>query len=115
LPAPGDARPPVTSSSMTAAFRGRYLLDLLARVPDPGKKRGRRHALAGLLIVGVAVGRRGQSADEYGDCGEAGVAAGAGLLSPLKGGPPAGEDTQEASASVIADGAAGVRGRRPGR
>jgi predicted transposase YbfD/YdcC len=31
-----------------------YLLDLLAQVPDPRGKRGRRHALAGLLAVGVA-------------------------------------------------------------
>jgi predicted transposase YbfD/YdcC len=39
---------------MTAAARSRYLLDLLARVPDPRKKRGRRHSLAGLLAVGIA-------------------------------------------------------------
>jgi predicted transposase YbfD/YdcC len=38
---------------MTAA-RSQYLLDLLARVPDPRMRRGRRHALAGLLAVGVA-------------------------------------------------------------
>jgi hypothetical protein len=30
------------------------LLDLLAQVPDPRKRRGRRHALAGLLAVGIA-------------------------------------------------------------
>jgi predicted transposase YbfD/YdcC len=36
------------------AARCQYLLDLLAQVPDPRKKRGRRHALAGLLTVGVA-------------------------------------------------------------
>jgi hypothetical protein len=40
---------------MMDAFRRRHLLDLLARVPDPRKKRGRRHALAGLLAVGIAV------------------------------------------------------------
>jgi predicted transposase YbfD/YdcC len=34
--------------------RGQYLLGLLAQVPDPRKKRGRRHALAGLLAVGIA-------------------------------------------------------------
>jgi predicted transposase YbfD/YdcC len=34
--------------------RGQYLLDLLAQVPDPRKRRGRRHALAGLLAVGIA-------------------------------------------------------------
>src|SRR5215468_12117763 len=48
-----DTRPPTTSSSIPAA-RSQYLLDLLAQVPDPGKKRGRRHPLAGLLAVGIA-------------------------------------------------------------
>jgi predicted transposase YbfD/YdcC len=44
----------MTSSSMTAAARSRHLLDLLAQIPDPRAKRGRRHALAGLLAVGTA-------------------------------------------------------------
>src|SRR5579859_8041846 len=48
-----DTRPPMTSSSMTAA-RSQYLLDLPALVPDPRKRRGRRHQLAGLLAVGIA-------------------------------------------------------------
>ena len=43
----------MTSSPMPAA-RCQHLLDLLAQVPDPRKKRGRRHALAGLLTVGIA-------------------------------------------------------------
>jgi predicted transposase YbfD/YdcC len=43
----------MTSSVMTAA-RSQYLLDLLAQVPDPRKRRGRRHPLAGLLAVGIA-------------------------------------------------------------
>jgi predicted transposase YbfD/YdcC len=43
----------MTSSSIPAA-RGQYLLELLAQVPDPRKRRGRRHALAGLLAVGIA-------------------------------------------------------------
>ena len=43
----------MTSSLMPAA-RCQHLLDLLAQVPDPRKKRGRRHALAGLLAVGIA-------------------------------------------------------------
>jgi predicted transposase YbfD/YdcC len=42
------------SSPMLAAARSRYLLDLLAQVPDPRKRRGRRHCLAGLLAVGIA-------------------------------------------------------------
>ena len=54
LSAPRDSRPLMTSSSMTAAARSQYLLDLLAQVPDPRKRRGRRHSLGGLLAVGVA-------------------------------------------------------------
>src|SRR5271170_7925566 len=50
---PRGHRPPMTSSLMPAA-RCQHLLDLLAQVPDPRKKRGRRHALAGLLAVGIA-------------------------------------------------------------
>jgi len=48
-----DTRPPMTSSPIPAA-RSQYLLDLLAQVPDPRKRRGRRHPLAGLLAVGIA-------------------------------------------------------------
>jgi len=48
-----DPDPPMTSSSIPAA-RSQYLLDLLVQVPDPRKRRGRRHPLAGLLAVGVA-------------------------------------------------------------
>src|SRR5246127_3066537 len=48
-----DTRPPMTSSPIAAA-RSQYLLDLLAQVPDPRKRRGRRHSLAGLLAVGIA-------------------------------------------------------------
>jgi predicted transposase YbfD/YdcC len=42
------------TSSPIAAARSQYLLALLAQVPDPRKRRGRRHPLAGLLAVGVA-------------------------------------------------------------
>ena len=42
----------MTSSPIPAA-RSQYLLDLLAQVPDPRKRRGRRHVLAGLLAVGI--------------------------------------------------------------
>ena len=42
----------MTSSPIPAA-RSQYLLGLLAQVPDPRKKRGRRHPLAGLLAVGI--------------------------------------------------------------
>ena len=43
----------MTSLPIPAA-RSQYLLDLLAQVPDPRKRRGRRHALSGLLAVGIA-------------------------------------------------------------
>jgi len=49
-----DARPLMTSSPITDAARTRYLLDLLAQIPDPRSPRGRRHPLAGLLAVGLA-------------------------------------------------------------
>jgi len=42
------------SSSPIPAARCHYLLDLLAQVPDPRDRRGRRHALAGLLATGIA-------------------------------------------------------------
>ena len=42
------------TSSLVPAARSQYLLDLLAQVPDPRKRRGRRHALAGLLATGIA-------------------------------------------------------------
>jgi hypothetical protein len=48
-----DPDPPMTSSPIPAA-RSQYLLDLLAQVPGPRKRRGRRHALAGLLAVGIS-------------------------------------------------------------
>ena len=43
----------MTSSPIPAA-RSQYLLHLLAQVPDPRKRRGRRHPLAGLLATGIA-------------------------------------------------------------
>src|SRR3984957_16709159 len=43
----------MTSSPMSAA-RGQCLLELLVQVPDPRKRRGRRHSLASLLAVGIA-------------------------------------------------------------
>jgi predicted transposase YbfD/YdcC len=42
------------TASPIPASRSQYLLDLLAQVPDPRRKRGRRHPLAGLLAVGIA-------------------------------------------------------------
>src|SRR5207302_11223946 len=34
--------------------RSQSLLELLAQIPDPRKRRGRRHPLAGLLAAGIA-------------------------------------------------------------
>jgi hypothetical protein len=48
-----DPGPPMTSSPISAA-RSQYLLGFLAQVPDPRKRRGRRHPLTGLLTVGIA-------------------------------------------------------------
>jgi hypothetical protein len=42
------------TSALISAARSQYLLELLAQVPDPRKRRGRRHPLAGLLAVGIA-------------------------------------------------------------
>jgi predicted transposase YbfD/YdcC len=42
------------TSLLVPAARSQYLLDLLSQVPDPRKKRGRRHRLAGLLAVGIS-------------------------------------------------------------
>src|SRR5579875_2845296 len=53
-PATRDPRPPMPSSPIAAA-RSQYLLDLLAQVPDPSNRRGRRHSLPGLLAVGGLV------------------------------------------------------------
>lgn len=42
------------ASSPVSAARGQYLLDLLAQIPEPRKRRGRRHPLAGVLAVRIA-------------------------------------------------------------
>ena len=49
-----EGHPPADDIFAYPAARSQYLLDLLAQVPDPRKKRGRRHPLAGLLAAGVA-------------------------------------------------------------
>ena len=70
-------------SSPIPAARCHYLLDLLSQVPDPRKRRGRRHPLAGLLAAGIAAviaGSRsfaaiGQWAADAGTDGLAGLGA----------------------------------------
>jgi len=49
-----EGRPPAHDILSIPAARSQYLLELLAQVPDPRKRRGRRHPLAGLLAVGIA-------------------------------------------------------------
>src|ERR1700749_2389042 len=75
-----DTRPPMTSSPITAA-RSQYLLDLLAQVPDPRKRRGRRHARAGLLAVGIAAVTAGSRS--FAAIGQWAADAGAGVLAGL--------------------------------
>jgi len=74
----------MSSSSIpvaVSAARGQYLLDLLAQVPDPRKKRGRRHALAGLLAVGIAAVVAGSRS--FAAIGQWAMDAGAGVLAAL--------------------------------
>ena len=59
--APKDSRPLMTSSFMPAAARVRYLPGLLSQVPDPRKRRGRRHALAGCWPTGSRPRHQGRA------------------------------------------------------
>src|SRR6266481_2990991 len=68
-------------SSPIPAARSQYLLDLLAQVPDPRKRRGRRHALAGLLAVGIAAVVAGSRS--FAAIGQWASDAGAGVLTAL--------------------------------
>jgi predicted transposase YbfD/YdcC len=76
-----DARPLMTSSLTTDAARIRYLLDLLAQVPDPRKRRGRWHPLAGLLAVGIAAVIAGSRS--FAAIGQWAADAGPGVLAVL--------------------------------
>jgi hypothetical protein len=69
------------SFSLTAAARSQYLLDLLAQLPDPRKRRGRRHSLAGLLAVGIAAVTAGSRS--FAAIGQWAADAGAGVLAGL--------------------------------
>jgi DDE family transposase len=97
-----DARPLMPSSCLTAAAR-QYLLDLLAQLPDPRKRRGRRHWLAGLLAVGIVAVTAGSGS--FAAIGQWAADAGAGVLAGLgavRG--PAGESTfRRALALISAD------------
>ncbi|HEX6450486.1 MAG TPA: ISAs1 family transposase [Trebonia sp.] len=70
----------MTSSPMPPA-RGQYLLELLAQVPDPRGRRGRRHALAGLLAVGIAAVITGSRS--FAAIGQWAADAGPGVLAGL--------------------------------
>src|SRR5216683_6607432 len=48
-----DSRPLMTFSSMPDAARTRYLLDLLAQLPDPRKRRGR--VMASLRSLAISI------------------------------------------------------------
>jgi hypothetical protein len=91
------------SSSLTAAARSRYLVDLLAQLPDPRRRWGRRRSLAGLLAVGFAAVTVGSGS--FAAIGQWAAGAGAGVLAGLgavRG--PAGESTfRRAFALISAD------------
>jgi predicted transposase YbfD/YdcC len=70
----------MTSSPMLPA-RSQYLLELLAQIPDPRKRRGRRHPLAGLLAVGIAAVIAGSRS--FAAIGQWAADAGAGVLAGL--------------------------------
>ena len=86
-----------------SAARGQYLLDLLAQVPDPRKKRGRRHPLAGLLAVGIAAVIAGSRS--FAAIGQWAADAGTGVLTALGACRGAAEEStfRRAFAAVNAD------------
>ncbi|MFE7331136.1 transposase family protein [Streptomyces sp. NPDC057565] len=69
------------SSSLRATARSQHLLDLLAQLPDPRKRRGRRHSLAGLLAVGIAAVTAGSRS--FAAIGQWAADAGADVLAGL--------------------------------
>jgi DDE_Tnp_1-associated len=75
-----EGHPPMTSSSIPAA-PSQYVLDLLAQVPDPRKRRGRRYPLAGLLAVGIAAVIAGSRS--FAASGQCAADAGADVLAGL--------------------------------
>jgi hypothetical protein len=70
----------MTSSPIPAA-RSQCLLDLLAQIPDPRKRRGRQHPLAGLLAVGIAAVIAGSKS--FASIGQWAADAGPGVLAGL--------------------------------
>jgi DDE_Tnp_1-associated len=76
-----EGHPPAVTSSPILPARSQYLLDLLAQVPDPRKRRGRRHPLAGLLAVGIAAVIAGSRS--FAAIGQWAADAGAGVLAGL--------------------------------
>jgi hypothetical protein len=67
--------------AVVSPARGQYLFDLLSQVPDPRKKRGRRHPLAGLLAVGIAAVVAGSRS--FAAIGQRAADAGTGVLDIL--------------------------------
>jgi predicted transposase YbfD/YdcC len=93
-----------------SAARGQFLLDLLTQVPDPRKKRGRRHSLAGLLAVGIAAVIAGSRS--FAAIGQWAADAGAETLTALGATRGAAEEStfRRAFAAVDADRLDGVLG-----
>ena len=69
------------TSSPSSAARSQYLLDLLGQIPDPRRRRGRRHPLAGLLAVGIAAVIAGSRS--FAAIGQWAADAGPGVLAGL--------------------------------
>ena len=69
------------SSCLTAAARSRCLVDLLAQLPGPRRRRGRWRSLAGLLAVGFAAVTAGSRS--FAAVGRWAAGAGAGVLAGL--------------------------------
>jgi len=102
----GNVRLLMPSSCLTAAARSRYLLDLLAQLPDPRKRRGRRHWLAALLAVGIAAVTAGSRS--FAAIGQWAADAGAGVLAGLGAARgPAGEFMFQRAFALIGAGVPG--------
>ena len=86
-------------SAPIPAARSQYLIDLLAQVPDPRKKRGRRHPLTGLLDVGIAAVTAGSRS--FAATSQWATNAGPDVLAALGAAPGPAEESTFRRASVV--------------
>src|ERR1700750_13928 len=99
-------------SSPIPAARCHYLLDLLAQVPDPRRRGGRRHPLAGLLAVGIAAVIAGSNA--IAAIGQWGGDAGPELLAALGAARGAGRSPRTVALSPWSARTSSIRSSDPG-